>query len=88
METNMNAETYEELKAKGDALILAARAFWLAHRQACGPCAVVWLKDTSGHLIVFTRGEYRDQIMRNVGPIFQYEMPLEDPFVVNMEDPR
>ncbi len=77
----MNAEIHEELQAKGQALILAALEFWQVHRQLAGPRAVVWLEDTSGHLIVFTRGEYRGQLFSNIHPL-SGETPLEDPFTV------
>ncbi len=77
----MNAETHEELREKGQSLIAAARAFWEIHRKLAGPRAVVWLKDNSGHFILFTRGEYKTQIMSNISPLSE-ETPLSDPFVV------
>lgn len=80
--TNLNVEVYPPLKQAGDDLIRAARIFWESHRRACGPSAVVWLRDTSGHLIVFTRWEYADQVMRNIEPIFRDERPLVEPFIV------
>jgi hypothetical protein len=82
METNMNAAAHAELRKKGQALIEAARAFWEVHRSIGGPRAVVWLSSTDGSLVVFTRAEYRDQILANVRPISE-ETPLRDPFMVD-----
>ena len=81
METNVNAEIHEELRSKGQALIQAALEFWKVHQKLCGPRAVVWLKDTSGHFIVFTRGEYSDQLLLNIQPLTE-ATPLEDPFTL------
>jgi len=33
-----------------------------------GTRAVRWLEDTDGRVVIFTRGEYRDQIMRTITP--------------------
>jgi len=83
METNMNPEAYIELRESGQILISSARAFWEVHQKLCGPRAVVWLEDDSGGLILFTRGEYKSQIMRNIAPLSQ-ETPLSDPFIVDV----
>jgi len=66
METNMNADIHSELKEKGQALLEAAYEFWKVHQQMCGPRAVVWLKGTDGHFVLFTRGEFLDDIMSRV----------------------
>jgi hypothetical protein len=34
-----------------------------------GSSAIVWLQNEDGNLILFTRGEYREQIMREVDRI-------------------
>lgn len=70
-----------ELKEKGQALIETAYEFWKAHQKYIGPNAVVWLEDTSGHFVLFTRGEYKDQIIRNIIPLSD-EIPLDEPFTV------
>ncbi len=80
METNMNAKIHEELNNKGQDLIDAAYEFWKVHQKLNGPRAVVWLKASGGHFVCFTRGEYLDQIMSNIGPICE-ESPLDEPFV-------
>ncbi|KKN47755.1 hypothetical protein LCGC14_0659890 [marine sediment metagenome] len=81
METNMNAEIHEELKNKGQILIDAAYEFWKIHQKLCGPRAVVWLEASDGHFVLFTRSEYRQQIMSKV-ECFSEETPLEEPFVM------
>lgn len=83
METNMNAATHDELREKGQALLTAAYEFWKVHRRLAGGRAVVWLKDTSGHFVLFTRGEYLPQIMSNIRPLSD-ETPLDDPFTVDL----
>jgi hypothetical protein len=82
METNLNAETHAELKEKGQVLINAAREFWLVHRRIGGPRAVVWLTADDGSMVLFTRGEYRSTIMRNIEPLTE-ETPLQEPFVID-----
>jgi hypothetical protein len=65
------------LKAKGRALLVAAYDFWKEHQKVCGAWAVVWISDNSGKLVVFTRSEYRGDIMRNIQPLFS-ETPLDE----------
>jgi hypothetical protein len=84
METNMNLEVNEELKAKGQALLTAAYEFWKAHQRLAGRNAVVWLDDTSGHFVLFTRGEYKSQIIQNIHPLMG-EIPLKDPFTADVK---
>ena len=81
METNLNPEIHRELKEKGQALLFAAYEFWKVHRKLCGPRAVVWLEADDGHFVLFTRGEYRQQIMGGITP-FTEETPLDEPFTV------
>jgi hypothetical protein len=80
METNMNPEIHAELQEAGQKLIEAALEFWKLHQKLAGPRAVVWLEDTSGHFVVFTRSEYREQLLHNISPISE-ETPLHDPFM-------
>lgn len=76
IETNL---TSGELEEKAKALLKAAHDFWIAHQTACGLSAVVWLRDTSGHFVLFTRGEYQKQIMENIEPIV-HERPMSGAF--------
>jgi hypothetical protein len=53
------------LYRRGKTLLKAAYEYWQEHQRVCGSHAVVWLKDESGKLVVFTRGEFADLIMQN-----------------------
>lgn len=64
MQTNKTAGG--ELRDAGQRLLDAAYEFWKVHQRECGPCAVVWLKDDDGRLVVFTRGEYASAIMQGI----------------------
>jgi hypothetical protein len=83
MKTPITPKT--ELKEKGQALIAAAYEYWKEFQKVSGPAAVVWIEDDSGHLICFTRGEYKEIIMKNISPLIA-EIPLDDPFLVDCED--
>lgn len=87
METNMNPEIHQELKDKGQELIRAAHEFWKVHRKLCGPRAVVWLKASDGHFVLFTRGDYLTQIMNNIEPVSE-ETTLDEPFTVGDHELR
>lgn len=79
MTTNMRVEQYPGLERAAKELLAAAHAFWLEHQKLGGPRAVVWLEDTSGHFIVFTRGEYKVQLLHNITPLSE-ETPLSGAF--------
>lgn len=55
-----------ELAEVGRALLDAAMEYYDAYRRAGLGGAVVWLQDTDGRLVILTRGEYRDTLMRNI----------------------
>lgn len=55
------------LRDYADSLIKAGHDFWKACRREAGGGAVRWLSCDDGTLVVFTRGEYRDTIMENIG---------------------
>lgn len=78
METNIIVKG--KLREKGRALIEAAYEYWKEYQKVSTPAAVVWLKDTSGHMVLFTRGEYCQTIMANIDKLSR-EMPLDDPFL-------
>ena len=77
----MREEPEESLYCLGENLIKAAYKYWQKYQQECGPDAVVYLKDTSGHMVLFTRGEYSNIIMKNIENLSN-EKPLNDPFTV------
>ena len=59
----------EKRRATGQALIDAAYAFWEACNEEGQYGAVQWLTGTSGELIIFTRGEYREHLMKNINAL-------------------
>lgn len=60
VEANSLAELADRLHAAG-------HEFWMACRQVGGG-AVRWVDFDDQTLIVFTRGEYRDRLLANIGP--------------------
>ena len=52
-----------EQKAKAQALLDAAEAYWESWRHEPDFRAVRWLEDKDGRVVVFTRGEHRDAMM-------------------------
>lgn len=54
-------------------LLDAAHEFWQACHSEGQYGAVQWLTGTDGELVIFTRGEYRDQLMRNIGILSDLE---------------
>lgn len=52
----------------------AMHEFW---KLAPGGGAVQWIEDTDGRLVVFTRGEYRQQIREAIGENLQPEQYFE-----------
>lgn len=50
----------------GAKLLEAAQEFWDACHQEGQYGAVQWLEGTGGELLIYTRGEYRSQLMANI----------------------
>lgn len=50
-----------------DTLLQAAHAFFASERAHGMHGAVKWLKGDDGSLVIFTRGEYKDRLMKAVG---------------------
>ena len=53
----------------GQRLIEASHEFWKACKEEGQHGAVQWLTGGNGELIIFTRGEYRQQLMKNIGDL-------------------
>lgn len=51
----------------------AAYRFWNACQEEGQHGAVQWLNGSLGELIVFTRGEYRDTILKNIQSLYEQE---------------
>jgi hypothetical protein len=76
MKTEMDVNVNEDLRRKAVNLLKAAYEFWEIHQKVCGSSAVVWLEDDNEKLVVFTRGEYRRQIMENIDQL-KDQAPME-----------
>lgn len=85
METNKHISKKSRLWKKGDKLLKAAHKYWLEYQKTCEPAAVVWLNNSNGHFVLFTRFEYKAKILQNVFELYD-EKPLNDPFIFETED--
>lgn len=52
--------------AAGQKLLDAANEFWKACKDEGQYGAVQWLTGSNGELVVFTRGEYKTQLLANI----------------------
>lgn len=76
----------EKRRAAAQKLLDAAHDFWGACYQEGQFGAVQWLTGTTGELVIFTRGEYREQLIANIHTLpnvekihlFSEAMPIED----------
>lgn len=76
----------ERRRATGQKLLDAAHEFWDACYEEGQEGAVQWIMGSFGELVIFTRGEYREQLMANIRALWQKEnihyfgeeMPSED----------
>ena len=81
METNMNVASDKEMYKAAQVLLKAAYNFWKIHQKQCGPRAVVWLQNQEDGFFLFTRGEYKTQIIQNLSPIVEDQPLTEDMFI-------
>lgn len=59
-------ELDSDLHKAGVALLEAAAEYWrVAHRNDIHG-AISWLDDSKGNTVLFTRGEYRHQLLKNI----------------------
>lgn len=56
----------DKRQAAAQKLLAAAHEFWSACMAEGQYGAGQWLTGTSGELVVFTRGEYRDTLLKNI----------------------
>lgn len=56
----------EELGEAAETLLAAAHAYYkvMQKKRIAGGC--IWLTDKDGAMVVFTRGEYRQQLLTNI----------------------
>ena len=73
--------TMADLEAVGAKLLDAAQAYWEAAHKAGISGAIIWLEDFDGRLVIFTRGEYRHQLMQSIermGPTRQFGVAKDE----------
>lgn len=74
--------TMEELSTVGEEFLAAGYKYWEAmHRVPGLGGAIAWISDTNDGLVIFTRGEYRDTILRNIpelGPVKHFGVGKQD----------
>lgn len=76
----------DKLHKKAHTLIKAAREFWEERQRIGALGAVCWVETESGEMVLFTRSEYKEQILGNLFPL-ENEIPLsKDAFLDDEED--
>lgn len=67
MRTGLRVDPESEIGQCGKRLLQAAADYWDSYQKhATAGTAVVWLQSENGAMVVFTRGEYKDVLMRNM----------------------
>ena len=70
-----------ELKEIGQRLLDVALEYHEAANRAGVSGAVIWLTGSDGEMVIITRGEYRDTLMRNIeyrGPAVSFGHSIDD----------
>jgi len=80
METNKAIDPESELGKKATALLNAAYDYWEIYQKELGCAAVIWLEADNGHFILFTRSEYKDEILRSASIECRGEPVMFSPF--------
>lgn len=74
--------TMADLQRKADAFLTAGQEYWDSCRKAgLDVGSVTWIENTSTGMAIFTRGEYRDTLLRNipdVGRVYHLGGVMED----------
>lgn len=78
METNLTLERNSKLRAAADKLMAAATEYYNTYRDHGLVGAVVWVKDSDGSMVILTRGEYRETLMRNIERVTREEETVFD----------
>lgn len=59
-------ERIKELRDVCSELHTAAKKFWKLQDKVTGSGAVKWVTFADGSVLIFTRAEYKDQLMNNI----------------------
>lgn len=71
MPISTNTTPSGELKEAAERLLEAAMDYHAAYRKAGLAGAVVWIQDTTGRMVILTRGEYRHTLMENIDRVYR-----------------
>ena len=58
--------TMDELNEVAAEFLAAGHKYWKAAQRAGIGGAVIWVSDTADGFVLFSRGEYRETLMRNI----------------------
>ena len=67
--------TIEDLHKDGLKFLKAGLKFWEGREKAGMGGAIAWFKDPQHGMVIFTRGEYAQQLVNNIeaqGPTYQF----------------
>ncbi len=79
MDANMPVSQRSMLYDLGQAWVDAGAAYWEEYQRVCDAGAVVWLEMDNGHFLLFTRSEYKDELMACISSL-QQEAAMIHPF--------
>ena len=80
MTTNLEIKKESELYTKAQALLKCAYEYWQEYQKLGESSAVVFVEANDGHFVLFTRSEYKNDIMSVVHREIYGESPMEHPF--------
>lgn len=78
------SEEKQDLEIVGVQLLEAANIYWEIMRKHGLHGGCIWLTAKDGNMVVFTRGEYREQLLKNIttqydeGRVFQFGSASHD----------
>ena len=76
----------EKRMAAGQKLLDAAQEFWDACHEEGQYGAVQWLEGTNNELIVYTRSEYRQQLLSNINGLSSAKVHFFQGEVMHSDD--
>jgi len=88
MQTNKIIKRDSELDILGKKLIESAYNYWKQYQKELGSAAVVWLEAEDGHFVLFTRGEYKRQILSAANRETDHGPVMFEPFVSSVDSDK
>lgn len=72
--------TVDDLHKDAQAFLKAGLKFWEGRAKAGMSGATAWYKDSNKGMVIFTRGEYSQQLVNNIegqGPVYNFGSTIE-----------